>query len=199
MSRGTSAAAVGLTIKSGWACAVLVTGSRATPAVADTCRVDLSDPTVPEAKQPFHDGFATERTRGPELTRLLASVKQYGQRSVLDLIDRHCALGHRLRGAGLVVGSLIDPESIGNEHIRIHAREGQLFRTVVADAAARRDLACEMWRERDIYETAQAVLKQSRDELHAALSHLGRGVTGPWRAEHKNAALAAWLVLARRR
>ena len=64
------------------------------------------------------------------------------------------AAGHRLAGAGVVVGSTIDPTRIANDHIRIHALEGQLFRSVVEDAAIRNKLRCSIWRERDLYAVA---------------------------------------------
>jgi hypothetical protein len=96
-----------------------------------------------------------------------------------------------------VVGSLIEPERIGNEHIRIHALEGQLFRRVVEDGAVRSGLTCSIWRERDLYATAAAVLEQPEPALRGTVVALGRTIAGSWRAEQKAAALAAWLVLAR--
>ena len=49
-------AAIGFTVKSGWACAVLVAGSATSPRVVDSRRVDLSDPAIPESRQPYHAG-----------------------------------------------------------------------------------------------------------------------------------------------
>ncbi len=112
------------------------------------------------------------------------------------LIREYQADGYRLRGAGVVVGSLIDPERIANTHIRIHACEGRLFRSVIEDAARRCGVAYVLWRERDLYSLATGRLGQSAEELRDMLKALGRGVAGSWRAEEKAAALAAWLVLA---
>jgi hypothetical protein len=42
---------------------------------------------------------------------------------------------------GIVVGSIIDPATIANPHIRAHAQEGQLFRTVVETAAKKLGIA----------------------------------------------------------
>ena len=61
--------------------------------------------------------------------------------------------------AGVVVGSLIDPKTIGNDHIRIHAMEGQLFREVLIDGAERNGVTCSVWRERDLYAAAAKQLK----------------------------------------
>jgi len=96
---------------------------------------------------------------------------------------------------GIVVGSLVDPATLGNSHIRIHALEGQLFRGVVIDAARRAQLRTEVWRERDVHEVAVHALGRTERDLKNDLAQLGRQVDGPWRAEQKHAALAAWLIL----
>jgi hypothetical protein len=196
--RPRSYAAIGFTVKSGWASAVLLAGSALSPQVVDSRRVELSDPAIPESVQPFHAGFGTARIHGPELSRMIASVERFGRQSVTAVIRGYQTDGHRLGGAGVVVGSLIDPAQIANEHIRIHALEGQLFRGVVKDAAARSKLAVTVWRARDLYGMASGILKQPEPELRGVLAALGRGISGAWRVEQKAAALAAWLVLAQR-
>lgn len=194
----TPRAAIGITVKSGWAAAVLLTGSPTSPHVADSSRIELCDPAIPESRQPYHEGFGTPRGSGPELARLLGSVRRFGREATTVLILRCRLSGHRLSGVGVVVGSTIDPARIANDHIRIHALEGQLFRSVVEDAAARNRLRCSTWRERDLYDVAAGVVNQSEPTLRDTLAALGRGSAGPWRAEQKLAALAAWLVLARK-
>jgi hypothetical protein len=193
---GAAHAALGVTVKSGWACAVLVVSSDAGLRVADSRRVELGDPDVADSRQPYHAGFGTARAAGPHLSKLIAAVRRYGRQSVGTLIRRYRADGHDLAGAGIVVGSLLDPSTIANDHIRIHALEGQLFRGVVEDAAIRHGLPRALWRERDLYPQAVTVLEQTEPALRRTIGGLGRDVEGPWRAEQKAAALAAWLVLA---
>jgi hypothetical protein len=187
-------AAVGFTVKSGWACAVLLAGPSTAPRVADSCRVQLSDPAVPDARQPYHAGFGAARTDEAQLSRLVSGVKRFGAKSVRELLKRYGDA--HLRGAGIVVGSLVDPKTIANDHIRIHALEGKLFREVVADAAKAAGLRSAIWRERDLYAAAAGALKRPEGRVRASIGALGRDVAGPWRAEQKHAALAAWLVLA---
>jgi len=196
--RGRTRAAIGFTVKSGWASAVLLIGAATSPRVVDSRRVDLSDPAIPESRQPYHAGFGTARDTGPDLSRLIAAVRRFGRQSVTRLIRHYQTAGHPLRGAGVVVGSLIDPDRIANDHIRIHALEGQLFRGVVQDAAARNRLSCSIWRDRDLHALAAGTLRRPERTLRDTLAALGREVDGPWRAEQKAAALAAWLVLAGR-
>jgi hypothetical protein len=125
-------------------------------------------------------------------------VQRFGTRAVALLIRDHFAAGHRVTGVGVVSGSLIDPAHIANGHIRLHALEGRLFRGVVEDACAASALPCSVWRERDLLTLAGGALRQSEEEVRRAVAALGRGVGGPWRAEQKAAAIAAWLLLAAR-
>lgn len=187
-------AAAGFTVKSGWACAVLVGGTTSSPRLLDSRRVEISDPDIPDAKQPYHAGFGTARGAGDELKRLVASVKGYGRKSVSALI-REYQRSASVKSAGVVAGSLIDPQTIGNDHIRIHALEGQLFREVLVGAAEKNGVGCSVWRERDLYGVAEKQLKTAETVIRKKLTALGEGASGGWRAEHKAAALAAWLVL----
>ena len=192
---GGSRAAIGLTVKSGWAATVLLIGSPGSPHLADSRRIDLSDPASPESRQPYHAGFGTARSSGGELKRLVSSVRRFGRRSVMSVVETYAA-GRALTGAGVVVGSLSDPDRIANQHIRIHALEGQLFREVVEQALAAGGLPCAVWRERDLYEAAANVLRGTEPQIRSTVTALGHEIDRPWRAEQKAAAVAAWLVLA---
>jgi hypothetical protein len=101
----------------------------------------------------------------------------------------------RLRGAGIAVGSDIDPARIGNPHVRAHASEGHLFRSVVANTLVERSLPCTIFVERDLPSTATRVLGHPDAALKRLLTELGRPLAGSWRRDDKMATLAAWLVL----
>ena len=111
MSQGRSRTAVGFTVKSGWASAILLAGPVTSPRVLDSQRVDLSDPANPESRQPYHAGFATARTSGPVLSGLIAAVERFGRQSVTDLVQQYQSAEHELRGAG-VVDSQSDAEEV---------------------------------------------------------------------------------------
>ena len=53
--------------------------------------------------------------------------------------------------------------------------------------------------ERELLPLAAVALDQSEAAVKRAVTALGDPAPGPWRAEQKMAALAAWLVLAGRR
>lgn len=187
--------AVGFTVKSGWAAAVLLTIVGRTPRVVASRRIELSDPKVPDSRQPYHDGFGTARKEGAALSRLLDSVQSFGRRSVISALADLESDGTRLAGAALVAGSLTDPETIANEHIRIHAREGQLFRRVIEEALADRGMRCEIRRERDLWQVAATTLGMGEADLRSKITAIDRVTDGPWRVEQKTAAVAAWVLL----
>jgi hypothetical protein len=191
-------AAIGFRVKSGWASVVLVVGPAKAPRVLDRRHLDLADPAVPEARQPYHEGFEAARPNAPSIARLVGVVQRYARRSLAQLVREYRAAGHALRGVGVVVGSEIDPARIPNPHIRAHAAEGELFRTVVLDAARRSGLDTSVVLERNVYATTARQLGKSERQVRGAVGELGREVTGPWRAEEKTAALAAWGVLVQR-
>jgi hypothetical protein len=170
-------------------------GSSKSPDVAASRRIELSDPADAKSRQPYHSGRGAARKPGRELDTLIASVLRFGLRSVDAFIREHEQSGRRFDGAGIVVGSLIDPAQIANDHIRIHALEGQLFRRIVKDAVERRRMAPLIWRERDLYGVAATRLRRTESDIRETIAGLGCSVEGPWRAEHKAAAVAAWLVM----
>ena len=189
-------AAVGFTVKSGWASVVLLDGPESEPAVRRSQRLELCDPSVPEARQPYHAGFGKARTEDETLHRLVAEVERFGTRAVAELLTEYRSdKERRIVGAGLVVGSLIDPDTIANPHIRIHALEGRLFRQCVEAGARECQMAMRTWRERSLYADAAGMLRRPETAIRATLTALGRPVTGGWRSTQKTAALAAWLVL----
>jgi hypothetical protein len=188
--------ALGVRVKSGWATVVLLAGPARAPRVADHHIIALSDPAVPTSRQPYHAVLRAHRRNAARLERMLRRVVERATRRSLTRLLRDCrAAGHAVRRMTLVVGSDIDPGTIGNDHIRAHALEGRLFRTALEQAARARHLACSVVVERTVYAKAAVALQRSPEQLRRAVTELGRPVMGPWRADEKAATLAAWLAL----
>jgi hypothetical protein len=194
----SEASALGCRVKSGYAISILVAGSVDAPRAIDRRRIELSDPSVPESVQPYHAGFGTQQTDEAEIKRLTRIVSRCADRSVRGLVDACRVAGLSPQRINLVVGSTTDPLSIRNQHVRAHAQEGQLFRSVMEVATARYTLRCSVLLERDVYEIAARALGHGTQELRRLLTDLGRPLGPPWRTEEKAAALAAWLALADR-
>ncbi len=189
--------AVGFRVKSGRAIAVLLGGAATAPRVLDRRTVALADPAVPGAVQPYHAVLGLHVAAAPEAVGpLVAAVEAFAHRSVGELLAAYRDRGCRLLGAGIVVGSEVDPRSIANQHIRAHAEEGRLFRRVLEEALAKRGLAAAVTVEKRLATAAGKALRRPEADLEAAVTALGRGLDGPWRVDEKAAALAAWMVLA---
>jgi hypothetical protein len=197
MSHATNVtrAALGFRVKSGWATAVLLGGSLQTPEALERHIVPLSDPDVPESKQPYHAAMGVLEEDEGKIQQRTQVVTRVTQQSVAELLEHIRATGHQACGAGLVVGSQIDPASIANPHIRAHALEGRLFRSVLQNALQAQGLPSTVFVEREVYREAAALLARPEADLKRTLASLGRSIGGPWRAEEKLASLAAWLTL----
>jgi hypothetical protein len=188
-------AALGFRVKSGWAAAVLLTGPTRSPQLCDVRRIDLSDPRLPETRQPYHAAMGKLETDTTKINRRVSVVRSIAQQSIATLLASYRQKGYAIRRAALVVGSQVDPDSIANAHIRAHAFEGQLFRSVLGEALQACRIRTEILVERNAYAQAAAKLKDSNDNVQRMIRDFGRVAQGPWRAEQKLAALAAWLTL----
>ena len=190
-----SPAALGFRVKSGWAAAVLLTGSARSPQLCDVQRIDLSDPQLPETRQPYHAGMGRLETDTKKISRRVDVVRRITKKSIAKLLAGYRQQNFTIKRAALVVGSQIDPCSVANPHIRAHAFEGQLFRSVLEQSLRGYGIRTEVLLEREVYGKAALELKQSNENVRRMIQNFGRDAKAPWRAEQKLAAIAAWSAL----
>jgi len=188
-------AALGFRVKSGWAAAILLTGSARSPQLCDVQRIDLSDPQLPETRQPYHAGMGRLETDTKKISRRVDVVRRITEKSIANLLAGYRQQNFTIKRAGLVVGSQIDPRSVANAHIRAHAFEGQLFRSVLQQSLHGQGIRTEVLLEREVYGKAAVELKQSNENVRRVIQKFGRDTEAPWRAEQKLAAVAAWVAL----
>lgn len=186
----------GFRVRSGRAVAVLLAGPSVPPRLLDRTEVPLSDPRRPETVQPYHAGFGALETDHSILEGRREAIRSAAARSVGALLHRWQDLGAPPTAASVVVGSTTPPESIHNEHMRAHALEGALFRSVLVDGLTRHGIGVEVLEERAVRPLCAERLGTSAAGLETALTAMGRVVGPPWRADHKLAAAAAWYRLA---
>jgi hypothetical protein len=189
------AAAVGLRVKSGWAAAVLLTGTARSPQLFDVRRIELSDPQHPETRQPYHAAMGKLERDARKINQRIDVVRGIAQQSIATLLAGYRQQNFRIRRAALVVGSQIDPDSIANPHIRAHAFEGRLFRSVLEESLRAHRIRASILIERHAYAHAVEELKQTNQNVRRKIQNFGREMEMPWRAEQKLAAVAAWLAL----
>ena len=188
--------ALGFRVKSGWAMAVLLSGPAASPTVVYRRRIELADPAVPASTQPFHAGLdLTKSAAAKKVGGLVKCVEQFSRGSIKALLEEYRLKGYRVVAAGIVAGSLIDPETIKNDHIRAHAEEGRLFRTVISETLKGARLKCHVVGEKELLAIATKELGMAEAEIKTELTAMGKALGGPWRAEEKAAALVAWMNL----
>jgi len=190
--------AVGFRVKSGWAAAVVLAGPSSSPSVLHARQIELSDPRVPESRQPFHAVDDAQGDLEPDEHRIkkrLQLVRSVTMQSIGKLWTYCLTNGWTPDRGGIVTGSLVDPATIRQPHIRAHAMEGRLFWTAVEDALRAHDLSCVVLGEKTAFETASQVIHLNEGNLKRTLATLGRRVDGPWRSEEKLAALAAWVAV----
>jgi hypothetical protein len=198
MSRETDEkrSGLGFRVKSGWATAVLLAGSARRPLPVGHRIVELSDQAVPESRQPYHAGMGKLETDEHIIRSRTTVAEHVARQSISRLLMEFRGQGYQLRGAGLVVGSLVEPGTVTNPHIRAHALEGEFFRRLLIDALDKQGMSSPVVVvERELYSQATRVLNESEDDLKRALTDLGRSLGGRWRAEDKQAALVAWMTL----
>jgi hypothetical protein len=191
-------AALGFRVKSGWAAVVLLIGTARSPQLSDIGRIELCDPRHPETRQPYHAAMGELETDSTKLNQRERVVRGISQESLTRLLNCYQQKRFQIKRAALVVGSQIDPDTIGNPHIRAHALEGRLFRSVIEQTLHDHEIRTELLLERDTYASVAARLTQSSDDLERAIRGFGLSAAakgGPWRAEQKLAALAALFVL----
>ncbi len=188
-------AALGFRVKSGWAAAILLTGSARSPQLCDVQRIDFSDPQLPGTRQPYHAAMGRLETDTKKISRRVDVVRRITEKSIAKLLAGYRQQNFSIKRAALVVGSQVDPRSIANAHIRAHAFEGQLFRSVLEQSLHGHGIRTEVLLEREAYGQAAVELKQSNEDVRRMIQNFGRDVKAPWRAEQKLAAIAAWSAL----
>jgi len=158
--------------------------------------LQLSDPSIPDTKQPYHvfetlSGSEAEK----EIERLNKIVFRIGSKAISGYLQALKKKSISLKGAGIVVGSDVDPAKIGSPHIRAHALEGRLFRTVVEDSVKEFGLTPLIVTEKLIYPQAIKTLRLKELDIKNQLKQAGEISDGQWRADEKTAFLVAWMSL----
>lgn len=193
-----ASASLGLRVKTARAIAVSMTGTADGPQILERRELQLFDDAVPDSKRPFHVGLDLPKAEAdPRIRRASEAIYAVALQAVRELVN---ALGHggfSCRGVGLVVGSITDPATLGNPHVRAHAAEGALFREALEDAAQTCGLSTFVLVERTAYVEAGERLGESPERLKLKAKQWGAAVGKPWRADEKTAALAAWVALKR--
>ena len=192
----TSNLIIGLRARTGRALAVVIGGSRTAPLVVSKTEIKLTDPKIPETFQPYHEVMDLPWEQGQRAARTFTRpIEVVARKALAKMIKELQAKGLNVKGVCVVGSKDRDLARIGNYHIRAHAAEGILFRRVLELAAEAHGLRTRTFSDRELEQMASSELKLSTAAIKELLSDLGRSLDPPWRADEKQAALAAWLML----
>jgi hypothetical protein len=188
--------ALGFRVRTGRAIAVLLAGPAEDPRVVWRGTLDLFDSDVPATIQPWHAALELPRAKGEAIVReAAAALRAMTRRRVREVLERAEAAELAPRRAGLVTGSLVDPATIANDHMRAHAEEGRLSREALREAVEAEGLRTTLLTDRDAWERGAEALGRRPDAVKRAITALGKPVGAPWGGHEKLAALAAWVAL----
>jgi len=197
-SEDDARAAIGYRVRTGTATAVLLGGPMSSPHVLARLQVPLCDADDPDARQPYHVVTEQDETRGMKLVRqTMKAATDLATRATQQLMRKAEEERLRVRAAGLVVGSDVNPASLRSLHVRAHALEGRLYREAVEAALSVCGLTCNVLVEREAVVQAAARIRTDQTQLKATLNAMGKVAGRPWGAQEKMAAIAAWVALVR--
>ncbi|MFC4111233.1 hypothetical protein [Nonomuraea zeae] len=201
MSAGVGAtAAIGVRDHCGWAMLVAIAGGPGAPQVLRRERVSLlDDPALPD--QPYHAAAGLPLDSAREL---IARVEQCARRSAHDALasavhqlaqDGHDVAGIALDLGAVGAGRMTLPGELAtvlSKHHYLHGAEGELYHEALVEAARCAGLAVSRY---DFKELRGIAARQLGLGVVERVDGLRSQVGSPWTRDHKDAALAALLLL----
>jgi hypothetical protein len=193
-------AALGFRVHSGWAAAVAVAGTPARPEILERRRIEIADPGIRGAVQPYHaaEGMAISEAKR-YLDQSESASARLARNAIAVLAADVRAKGCELMGAALLLASgrpLPALESVLASHALIHTADGEHFREAIVRGCEHAGLDVLRIREREVAASAAKRFRTTEAELMKRVGEAGKAVGAPWRADEKLAALVAWLALA---
>ena len=193
-------AALGLRSHSGWAVAVVVGGPLGAPVVIDRRRIEIADPAIGGAIQPYHAAAHLDLKKAEEFVKRCAdSATHLAERALRAVIASVKERRHEVVSSGILLGSGRAASTLATtlaSHALIHTAEGELFRRALTQAIERCGLPLTAVPERELWARTTLDLHMTLDELQRSVAEMGRPIGPPWRQDEKHAALIGWLALA---
>jgi len=194
-------AALGIRMHSGWGVLVAVSGDASSVEVMERRRIVIADPRIAGANQPYHYAASLGL---PESERYLANCAAAAEglaiAAVEEVIRELDGRHFRIVGSAVLLASgrpLPPFPKILASHALIHSAEGEFFRNAVRNACERLDISVTAIRERELDEQAKTAFGNAASRVQRRISSLGSSIGPPWTKDHKSAAIAASMILAR--
>jgi hypothetical protein len=200
-SKPAPPAALGFSVHTGWAAAVLLAGPLEEPRVLARVRVLLADEEhFDESRFVYHasqEKTLVEAERAVRATTKMA--RRHAEKAVADLIATAHEQRHRVIGGGVALAPRKLPglADILRTHALIHAAEGELFGRALVEAGEAAGLQTMTVPPREIAARAAAALKVKEAALADRITALGKRAGRPWAQDQRMAAMLGLIVLGR--
>lgn len=188
--------ALGFRHHTGWATTVAVGGTIKDLQVLLRRRIELCDPAL--VRFAYHAVQDEPVDRAAEsITEVEASALACATSEIHSIVEALAADGHEVVGVGIAAKTVTLPalEKILGSHALLHAAEGDLYREALAEAASSCGLAVAGFPPKELYNDAAAQLGVTEGDVRELLARTGKAIGPPWKADHKEATLAALLAL----
>jgi hypothetical protein len=189
-------AGIGFRAKTARAIAIALTLDNSVPAYLSRWDLVLHDPADPATSQPHHTVMELPWESAISAVQPLERrIENVATKAVAKLVGELRVRGFAPAGVGIVGSPDRNLARIGNPHIRAHAAEGILFRSVLEVAASNHSLRWRSFSDRSFDEVATVELSRPGDDTKALITAIGRAAGKPWRVDERIAAMAAWVAL----
>ena len=194
--------------------------------IIDRRRIVTTDPSIPGANQPYHyaaslglselglpesgftesgfteSGFAESGFSEPVtyLANRAAVSERLALAAVGEVVRELDRRHYRIVGSAVLLASgrpLPSLAKILASHPLIHTAEGEFFHHAVSKACEVLKISVTAIRERELEERAKTAFGNAASRVQRRISSLGSSLGPPWTKDHKTAALAAAMILAR--
>jgi len=192
-------AAIGVRVHSGWGALVAVTGTAGAEEVIERRRIEITDPKMAGAIQPYHYAENMEIQRAEQhIARCATASAHLALTAIRDLLEQLKEREHQVVGSCILLSSgrpLPSFVQILASHALIHTAEGEFFRKSFRDAFEALKIPVTGIRERDLPDQAQKTFGKAAPKVQERIARMGKAIGPPWTTDQKTAALAALIVL----
>lgn len=192
-------AAIGVRVHSGWGALVAVSGKPGAEEVIERSRVEITDPKMPGAIQPYHYAENMELDRAQQhIAKCAAASRERALAAIRQLLQQLQERGYQVAASCILLSSgrpLPELAGILASHAMIHTAEGEFFRKSFREAFEALKIPVAGIRERDLPEQAQKAFGKTASKVQERIAAMGRSIGPPWTTDQKTAALAASIVL----
>ena len=196
MARGPRAG-IGFKSHTGWALGVVVVEDDDGIHVVAKQRVTMQETFATAAV--FHVSQERGLSAAEARPFIESTLRESVKRAKASIASISKSIGGRsIQRAAILAGNarpLPPLDSILRSHPLIHTAEGELYRDAVANACDALGLPAVRIPAKDLDSRAAKAFSLPAATLRARLDLAGKSSGKPWTAEHRDCALAAWLIL----